>query len=315
MSLANPQPATSHPPRVTRSEVIAKCDYFTRVHLWPLRSSLDPEAWLRNFTPAEQDHAVHLLNAFMYFHHNLVHEMFASAIQSLSRKVLAPQTSLITAQYGWSQFLSSALIVPVSGEIGNPSDSGYAFARIARQHVGFLEDQIVSAIDALSMLAAGPRPVIFVDDFAGTGNQFINTWERLIRSGLGAETSFSAIAGIRGMRFFYCPVLCTQKAFNEIELMCPAVTLQPAHILTDRYSAVSPDSAIWPSHLKDSAFDFLNAASLRAGIPDTDGASPDDWQGYEKQGLVLALHETIPDSTLCMLRWNKNSWNPLMVKA
>jgi hypothetical protein len=125
------QPATSYPPRVTSSEVIAKCDYFTRVHLWPLRSALDPEAWLRNFKQSELDHAVHLLNSFMYFHHNLV----------------------------------------------------------------------------------------------------------------------------------------------------------------------------------------LKTASLRAGIPDTDGSSPDDWQGYEKRGLVLALYETIPDSTLCMLRWNKNGWNPLMVKA
>jgi len=191
----------------------------------------------------------------------------------------------------------------------------YAFARIARQHVGFPEDQIVSAADALSILTAVPRPVIFVDDFAGTGNQFVNTWERLIRAATGAETSFSAIAGIRGMKFFYCPVLCTQKAFDEINLMCPTVILQPAHVLTDRYSAVSPNSAIWPSHLKPTALDFLRTASSRAGIPDTDGASPDDWQGYEKQGLVLALHETIPDSTLCMLRWNKNSWSPLMVKA
>ena len=92
------------PPRVTREEVIAKCDYFTRVHLWPLRTALDPDSWLRNFRTGEVDHAVHLLNAFLYFPRDLVVEMFASSIQALSRRTFKNGDSFITAISSWQMF-------------------------------------------------------------------------------------------------------------------------------------------------------------------------------------------------------------------
>jgi hypothetical protein len=280
-----------------------------------LRKALDPESWLQNFRAAEQDHSVHLLNSFMYFHQNLVQEMFAASVQALSRRVTRSGDSFITALSAWSLFFDTAIIVPVSGEIENPSDSGYSFARMARQHLGFRQEQIMSPAAALSELSSGPRPVIFVDDFVGTGNQFTGTWFREFETKGGTKTSFASIAGVRGTRFFYCPVLCTMAGVQEIELQCPTVVLSPAHVLTERYSALSPDSLVWPRHLRSTAVEFLQTASHRAGIPDTDGGSPDDWRGYEKRGLVLALQETIPDSTICLLRWNKNGWKPLMVKA
>jgi hypothetical protein len=157
--------------------------------------------------------------------------------------------------------------------------------------------------------------VLFVDDFVGTGNQFIGTWHRDYQLTGGTQTSFHRVAGVRGTRFFYCPVLCTHSGLEEIRLQCPSVVLSPAHVLTDRYNALHPDSIIWPSHLRASGVDFVESVSRRAGIPDTDGGSPDDWRGYEKKGLVLAVHETIPDSTLCLLRWARNGWRPLMVRS
>lgn len=303
------------PPRVTREEVIAKCDYFTRVHLWPLRAALDPDLWLRNFRSGEVDHAVHLLNAFLYFPRDLVVEMFASSIQALSRRTFKNGDSFITAISSWQMFFDRTIVVPVAGDRDNPSDSGFSFARIARQNLGFREEQILSPNDALSELAKGPRPVIFVDDFVGTGNQFTGTWFREFTTSTGTKTTFSTIAGVRGMRFFYCPVLCTKDGLDEIALQCPTVELNPAHVLDDQYSALNPNSRVWPKHLRASALDFLESVSKRAGIPDTDGGSPDDWRGYEKKGLNLAILDTIPDATLGLLRWRQDGWSPLMVKS
>ena len=313
MAISESYSPLSAPP-VSRELVVAKCEYFTRVHLWPLRKALDPEAWLDNFRSSELDHALALLNSFMYFHSHLVQEMFASSIQELSRRVVKRDSSFVTALSAWSSFFDNAVIVPVAGETENPSDSGYAFARMARQHVGFSEEQIQAPLQALRTISSGPRPIIFVDDFVGTGNQFTGTWYRQYELGQGTKTSFSTVAGVRGMRFYYCPVLCTSAGLDEIRVQCPTVVLSPAHILGDRYNALHPDSMIWPPHLKAGALDFIESTSRRAGIPDTDGGSPDDWRGYEKKGLVLAIHETIPDSTLCFLRWKQNGWKPLMVK-
>ncbi|WP_158823239.1 hypothetical protein [Granulicella sp. S156] len=296
-------------------DVLAKCDYFTRVHLWPLKKILNPEGWLQNFRADEMEHAVHLLNGFMYFHENLVQEMLASAVQSLSRRVTRIGDSFVTAAQAWSLFLDDVLVVPVSGEHDNPSDSGYSFARIARQHLGFAESQIVSPSDALVAIATAPRPILFVDDLVGTGNQFVGTWYREFAIPGGATHSFSSLAATRGTQFFYCPVLCTETGFNEIRLQCPSVHVNPAHLLSHRYSALASDSLLWPDHLLSGAVDFIRTVSNRVGIPDTDGGSPDDWQGYEKLGLVIAIRDTVPDATIPLIRWNSNGWQPLMVKA
>ena len=87
------------------------------------------------------------------------------------------------------------------------------------------------------------------------------------------------------------------------------------HLLSNRYSALASDSLLWPTHLLAGAKDFIKTVSSRVGIPDTEGGSPDDWQGYEKLGLVLAIRDTVPDATIPLIRWNSNGWHPLMVKA
>jgi hypothetical protein len=146
---------------------------------------LDPEAWLRNFRHSEIDHEVHLLSAFMYFNRELVIEMFASSVQALSRRAFRKGDSFVTALSSWQLFFDRAIVVPVAGDRDNPSDSGFSFARIARQHLGFSEEQILSPVNALSELAKGPRPVVFVDDFVGTGSQFTGTWFREFTTGSG----------------------------------------------------------------------------------------------------------------------------------
>ena len=112
----------------------------------------------------------------MYFNRELVLEMFASSVQSISRRECRKGDSFITALSSWQQFFDRAIIVPVAGDRDNPSDSGFSFARIARQHLGFDEMQILSPGDALLEIGKGPRPIIFVDDFVGTGSQFTGTW-------------------------------------------------------------------------------------------------------------------------------------------
>jgi hypothetical protein len=49
------------PVKVTKDFVLAKCNYFVDVQLWPIHSEMDPERWLSNFKPEEMDHAVQLL--------------------------------------------------------------------------------------------------------------------------------------------------------------------------------------------------------------------------------------------------------------
>ena len=290
--------------------MLTKCDYFVDVQLWPLHKTLNARGWLGNFPEGEKDHAVHLLNGFLYFSPPLVDQMFVAAVQSVSSRFYSASDPFLTFQSKWQQFMDTAIVTYVTGEAPNPTDSGFSFARKARQLLGIPENRIATPDDAVLRLMQEPGPVLFVDDFVGSGNQFLETWRRSVSIlASGTHTSFARISEASGSSFYYCPVICTQYGYDRIQAACPSVSLQPAHIITARYSALKPDSYIWPPHLQASALDFLRIASTRAGIPDDH--SVNDWRGFHELGLAVALGDSIPDATLPILYWEKNGWTPL----
>lgn len=207
----------------------------------------------------------------------------------------------------WRQFCDTVLITRVTGEEPRDTDSGYHFLRMARQVLGIPEKRILSPQETLSeLLTRGPRPVVFVDDFAGTGNQFIATWRRELFVDRSLVMSFERISRIVATEFFYCPIVATELAANKIKSNCPSVALSPAHFLPSQYSALSADSLIWPPQLRHRALDFLEKASARAGI------HAERWKGFEGLGLTLAFEHGVPDATLPLFYWEENGWKPLI---
>jgi hypothetical protein len=306
-------------PRITAAEVnrdfvLNKCSYFADVHIWPLRKNIDPELWLTNFLPEEMDHAIHLLNGFLYFPEEFIDEMFKSAFQALSAVVVSETDSFLTIQTAWREFVDRVIITNVTGEQPNISDSGISFTRRAKQVLNISEERTLSNEDTLKLLlSSGPRPVVFVDDFVGSGNQFIDTWERSVRISSSVQMSFKKLASVRGNRFFYSPLICTQYGSERIETHCPEVILKPAHLISKRYNVFAADSLIWPDHLQPTATEFIKTASKRAGIPTA--GSLEDWQGFHRLGLALAFADSVPDATLPIFTTTTNNWKPLTRRA
>jgi hypothetical protein len=280
--------------------------------VWPLRQVIDGKLWLENFLDVEMEHAVHLLNAFLYFPEPFVSEMFKAAFQGLSQIVVPNHESFLAVQTEWREFVDKVVITNVTGESPNISDSGVSFTRRAKQLLGISESRTLTNEETIrDLLDNGPRPVVFVDDFVGSGNQFIETWKRSIRLSSSLNMSFEKLATIRGSLFFYTPLLCTEYGLDRIAGECQGVVVKPAHIISKRYSAFAPDSLIWPAHLQPTATEFIKHASERAGII-RDGAPPEAWQGFHRLGLAVAFHDSIPDATLPIFSWEHNGWKPLI---
>lgn len=294
--------------KVNKEFVLQKCDFFVDVQVWPF-GKLHPNEWLANFQPNELEHAVHLLNAFTYFSGRLVEQLFCAAFQELSRIVRKNGDSFLAVQASWRSFVDSLIITRVTGENPSDADSGFHFVRMARDLLHISESRILSPADALiALLREPPKPVVFVDDFVGSGNQFITTWHRKMDV-LGSEINFDVLAtSKRGATFFYIPLVCTAKGLKNIEESCRNVSVVPAHFLIDRYSAVSPDSLLWPEHLRIDAGDFLYQASKRAGIPES------EWKGFNDLALALGFEHSVPDATLPIFYWRENGWRPLIDK-
>ena len=295
------------PPEQSRHFVRAKCEYFTDVQLWPLQSKLDPVGWLANFPDHEDDYATHLLSAFLYFSEALMAQMLEATFQSLSLLPLFPRRPFLLAQGHWRAFLDSLLVTHITGEQPNSTDSGLVFLRMVRQQLGIKQAQIGSPTDAANLLlASGPRPVVFVDDFLGSGRQCVDTWKRQMAVSGGRTVSFDKLATLHGNSFYYCPLVGTEQGIQRIQNECTGLRLICGHVLGDRYNAFSANSAIWPKHLKAGAETFLCDASARAGVPQQ------QWRGYADLGLTVAFAHSVPDATLPIFYWELNGWTPLI---
>ena len=288
---------------IARSEdwVMEKAEFMVNVRVWPLKSALNPRRWLRNFENHEREVAVHLLDQFMYFSEELLDAAFFAGFQRLSVSMLDPQHPL-GLNLQWENFLSSVLVTPVLGEQDNIADSGRVFGRKARQVLGLSEDHLLEPHKAVPMAKSSGRPLVFVDDFVGTGQQMIKTWETL---------DLDAVV-TSGVPIFYAPALATTYGLQAILERCKGVYLSPGQLIPTEYSATAKNSMLWPAGKAEEWLDIVRLASMRAGIPDTNGDSVDDWQGFHKLGLALAMHGSVPDATLALFRWEGNGWNPLI---
>jgi hypothetical protein len=291
--------------------IIAKCQYFRQLGLWPRQEELNFEGWLSNFLPSEKEFAITLLGQFVFYPITLTGQLFQATFHNLSQSLCKDETNFRAAQMKWNNFLSEVIITRVTGETPHDSDSGFQYVRMARDRIGIPEAQIMKPEDALDTVIQFPhRPLVFVDDFVGTGKQFNNTWKRLstIASREG-KTSFAEFHSKHPhSNVTYCVPVSTSLGIGNIHKVAPNVRIESAHILTKTNSAISAESNLWPPHLKAGAKDFITQASIRAGIPEN------ECSGLFDLGLTIAFEHGIPDASLPLFYADTNGWKPLKRK-
>jgi hypothetical protein len=277
-------------------------------------TQLDPRRWLENFTPDELPLAVRLIDGFTYFSHDLVKQLFRAAFLNISQLAVTSKDNYVAARTEWATFVNSVLVVRVTGESPSDTDSGFAFARHARDLLKIPEASIIGPGDAVRKLAkSGFGNVLFVDDFVGSGDQFVTTWQRrheLWRGG-PLESLESIASAASQIAFYYAPCICTTEGAENILKVCPAVKISAGHMLDIRHSALSNPSFIWREDMAEDGPAFVRNSSGRAGIPDMNG-DKGDWRGYQKLGLAVAFAHGCPDATLPLFTWSRNGWHPLI---
>lgn len=296
---------------INRQTLEAKQAFLVSVQVWPLESKLNVRGWLGNFDAHEQQYAVHLLNGFVYVPEMMVESLFHSTFHNLGRVVLNDKRNNARTRGDWTRFIQSLLVVNVTGEAPSATDSGYIFMRMARDVLRISAERIVGAEAAIRQLLRDPTlPVVFVDDFVGSGNQFTTTWHRPYAEAHGL--SFATLAKTTGgLQSFYVPLVATQDGIDNLRRDCPGVVVLPAHVIDSRYNALAPESIIWPASIRDEGARFVQSSSARAGIGDENGGV-NDWRGYNKLGLCLGFAHGTPDATLPLFYWEQNGWIPLV---
>jgi hypothetical protein len=211
----------------------------------------------------------------------------------------------------WRDFCGQALITIVQGEDPNPSDSGWLFARKARQAVGIDQNQLFQPREVVEKLAQGfTGPVVFVDDFVGSGEQFLKTWRRTYSHATGVA-SFESLAAATSATFYYCNAMTTEYGRRRLNRHVPQLRISAGNVIPQRYSLADPQSMLWPEPIRDDGIAFIEKVGRRLGY-DADNGGETDWRGFHKLGLALAFQHSVPDANLPLFFTDNNGWTPLV---
>ena len=283
-----------------------KDSFFREFSVWPVFEEFNSEEWLSNFSPCESWVGERLLTNFTYYNERMTNALLRASISRFA-------CSQVQAQEDTDIFFGKTAFVICEGEAPSPADSGNLFARKLRDRLGVSEANIFVPSDALAQRDRFDC-FVFIDDFAGSGDQFVTTWTS-VRDVNGCDLSFQELANQRSnYSFAYCCCISTKKAKKEINRVAPVVTLSPAHLLTKRHCAANPQSPIWTDLDANEAVETIRQVSVRAGFSAENGG-PEDWRGYRALGLSLAFNHGIPDASLPIYFSQRNGWKPLMTRS
>lgn len=291
--------------------ILDNCSALSRTGFWPkMPLEIDPKGWLANFTNEEMDVALALLESFIYLNEESTTKLLVSAFRSIgnSRLGSAYMGAHVTPS-AWNQLQVDMVVTYPTGEEPNASDSGHLFVRRARQVLGVGEAQIFEPAKAVELLATHPGvPLVMIDDFAGSGDQFLKTWDRVYPTSRG-DLSLASLSGSQRLDAYYVVPVITWMASQRVSNRAPAVQICSGHVLSSRYSVTDPRSVVMPAALRSQVAQVVRAASARAGV------DPRVAFGYRDLALALAFSHSVPDATLPLFWQESDSWKALVPRT
>ena len=293
-------------PDVFIEEVIEKCDVLKRAGLWPSDTILRPRLWLQNFDGSDRFIAALLLDKFTFYNIALTEALLTASYNSIAdgmeKGPSAPGREILVGS------LASAALTPVRGEEPNPTDSGNTMCRMARQVLRVPETQIVEVDVALAHAYRG-NTVVFIDDFVGSGDQFLKTWRRTYPN----SGSFASAHAKTGFVAIYITLVSTAVGLREIHKIVPEVAVCVCHTIESE--STFHGMADGNQTLQDDVAAFLRKYSPRLTPVQPYIANNPKYlmYGYKELGLLFGFQHSIPDATLPLF-WSPgtNNWEPLI---
>lgn len=289
------------------AEVLAKCDVLKRARMWPGEPRMRPRLWLRNFDDEDQVPAAALLDRFTFYSAAHTDALLIASFNALGDG--RPKSPFPRRRVDLIAALDSAVFTPVLGENPDPTDSGNFLCRRTRQLVFPTAETVV--FDAALEHAYQGKPVVFIDDFVGSGDQFLSTWTRTQNG-----RSFELAERASGFMPLYVALMSTEYGLGQIKKRAPKVAVSVTHVIGAR-----------------STLDGVNAVNASMGLliealltkyasrltPREDYIAQNGLYrkyGYKERKLLMAFDHSVPDATLPIF-WSPghSTWEPLIERT
>lgn len=283
-----------------------KFKFYQDIQLWPKAHDFNYKGWLDNFSKEERPLAEKILDFFVYFPDDIIHQLFRTVVGRAGYYFKEFDSTWCEQSFSDNCWYSY-----VPGETNNPSDSGSAYLDKVKYILGVPEERLMRFGRLLQFLdeAKTPQNVILTDDFVGSGAQCFNAWNLQMYDDF--PKTLKQIVAERGHRVIYVPLIVNFRGKNKIEDHCEGLRLEYAYELGPEWSLLLPDCLCWDgdSGLYNEGKALIVEKSKELGIPD-DNSENSIW-GFMKQGLALGFPRSIPDACPTFFRIKKNGWIPL----
>jgi hypothetical protein len=277
--------------------VLAKCEALKRSGIWAPEPKLRPSAWLNNFkNDSERLIAAILLDNFIFYSDRAADRLLLAAFDRLEDDVLTGAISF-PGRAG-AELLSDLIFTPVEGEDPRPTDSGKALCGKLRDLAQVEDRRFFDPHAALQQAALG-APVVFVDDFLGSGRQLITTWKREYLA--GAIPSFEAAYAASAFPAICIAMVATECALRNLGNEGIPIIVVATHVLEDGYGvahleppALTPPIVDFQASLRA----FLGSHAAALTLPNYLQAADSPLYGFYQLGLLFSLERKPPDCTL-----------------
>lgn len=292
---------------------IERVDFFRNIQVWPLKNIINYKGWLDNFSqPNEKEIAARILDFFIFYPSTMVNQLLKTVVGYCG--------GVLKSHFpNWqhNDFTNKCLYSFIPGETNSITDSGHIYVRKLRNELHIPEEHIIRNEHLFQILEniSEPIPVIFVDDFVGSGAQCITAWNGDINN--PTIKPLKEIALKTNHIFIYAPLVSNHIGYNRIKDNCENLSLVTCHILNQNYNLFDPSCICWmnDNDLFLEGTNLLLEKSKELGIPFTNGNKTVDVKGFDNQGLAIAFDDDgVPDAIPAILYWCDDKWTPLIKK-
>jgi hypothetical protein len=254
----------------------------------------DVEEWYDRFRfyrqPPSRQQIVAWIRQFAPEHFALAKKLLDNVVLISDMDIQLGYREALNALPGWSSNDQVRVGRWAFVGLGGQAESGPAMLHMFREANGLTSDRYQGMFASISELPSlklkASDSVIFVDDFAGTGAQFADRWER-----------YQELISSEAHTYLFLAAATSQalSRLNEVEDLTVAAT-----------RVMGPDANI----LSDENTDFEAAEKevVRSYCRIADRRTPSGWGSC---GLLLVISRKTPNNSLPVLHANGRRWTPI----
>lgn len=268
--MPNEEDAPAAAPLASEQQLVTWVERFAHYRKPPTHDDL--LAWLGRFQPEHLSIAHRILENVIVINETQIHEGYRDGLNDLP---------------GWSKKSDVREGRWYFVGVGGQGESGPAMLRMFREANGLASDvwanYFVSPTDLPGLALSAYDSVVFVDDFAGTGEQMTNYWpivEELIASEAKCYLLTSAMTSE------------AQEAISEKT----EFVVRTSELLPPAANIFSSDCELFDAEEKDILDQYGKLA---------DAKRP---RGYGECGLCLVISHKTPNNSIPILHANHNRW-------